>query len=290
MTSIDVTTRPGLDDRQTVLTWRAWAAHFREKGWLDRLFLYLWDEPQGPGDYPKVLHAGRLARAADPGLPTLVTEQLVPALAGVVDVWAPLVNCLEPRPGVPNDCEATVVPAAYAKVRAGGAQLWVYASCASHGCDRVGGPESAAWPSYAIDASPVAARVLPWIAFSLGLEGELYYDTVEAYGAGNDPWTDVRRHGGNGDGTLFYPGTTARIGGRTDVPIPSLRLALVREGLEDYEYLVLAERAGAGALARSEARAVAPGTFDWSHDPKSVYAARAALAREIGRRQGGGGS
>lgn len=289
-TAVDVTTKPGLDDRRKVLTWRAWAAHFREKGWLDRLFLYLWDEPRGPTDYPKVLHVGRLAREADPELPTLLTEQLVPELAGVVDVWAPLVNCLEPRPGVPNDCEATVAPAAYAKVRSGGSRLWVYTSCASHGCDRVGGPESAAWPSYAIDAPAVAARILPWIAFSLGLEGELYYDTVEAYGAGEDPWHDVRRHGGNGDGTLFYPGTPAEVGGRTDVPVPSLRLALIREGLEDYEYLVLAERAGAGALARSEARTVAPGTFDWSHDPEAVYAARAALAREIVRRREGGGS
>ncbi len=234
-----------------------------------------------------MLHAGRLAREADPELPTLVTEQLVPALAGVVDVWAPLVNCLEPRPGVPNDCEATVAPAAYAKAGRGGARLWFYASCASDGCDRVGGPASAAWPTYTIDASPMAARILPWIAYSLGIGGELYYDTVEAYGPGEDPWTDVSRHGGNGDGTLFYPGTPAAIGGHTDVPVASLRLALVREGLEDYEYLVLAERTGADALAHSEARKVAPSTFTWSQDPETLYAARLALAREISRRQGG---
>ena len=41
--------------------------------------------------------------------------------------------------------------------------------------------------------------------------------------------------GGNGEGTLFYPGRPDKIGGNDHIPISSLRLTLIREGNEDYE-------------------------------------------------------
>ena len=41
----------------------------------------------------------------------------------------------------------------------------------------------------------------------------------------------------------------ARIGGTSDIPIESIRLKLIREGLEDYEYLYLCSRLGLAELA-----------------------------------------
>lgn len=41
--------------------------------------------------------------------------------------------------------------------------------------------------------------------------------------------------GGNGEGTLFYPGRPDKIGGNDHIPVSSLRLTLIREGNEDYE-------------------------------------------------------
>ncbi len=79
---------------------------------------------------------------------------------------------------------------------------------------------------------------MQWVAWKYKMQGELYYSMDEAYGE-KDPWTDIRLFGGNGDGTLFYPGLPARIGGHTDIPIESIRLKLIREGMEDYEYLAL---------------------------------------------------
>lgn len=282
-TSIDVTTPPDLTDDERVLYWGAWAAHFRERGWLERLFLYLPDEPQGPDDYPEVLRIARLARRADPELRTLVTEQLAPELGGAIDLWVTLVNCLEERPGVGSYCEETVPRPAYRAAERRGARLWWYQSCVSHGCDTVGGRAYTGWPSYVIDSSAVAHRIMPWLAFTFGVQGELYYNTVEAYLRGQDPWEDIRTHGGNGDGTLFYPGTPERIGGATHVPVPSLRLKLIREGLEDYEYLALMADRGGGDLARSRARSVAPGTFRWERDPAALYRAREALGRALER-------
>ena len=46
---------------------------------------------------------------------------------------------------------------------------------------------------------------------------------LDAYNE-SDPWKSVYAFGGNGDGTLFYPGTPERIGGRTHIPVESLRI------------------------------------------------------------------
>jgi hypothetical protein len=175
---------------------------------------------------------------------------------------------------------------AYASAERRGDRLWWYQSCASHGCDVVGGEPFTGWPSYVVDASPVAHRIMPWLAWSFDVGGELYYNTVEAYGRSNDPWSDLHLHGGNGDGTLFYPGTPARVGGKRHLPIESLRLKLIREGLEDYEYLALLSRSDAGgaALADSWARRIAPHTHRWERDPATLLAARQAIGHEIARR------
>jgi hypothetical protein len=286
-TSIDARLPPGLDERQKILYWRAWTRHFRERGWLDRLFVYLWDEPDA-ADYPSVLEVARLARRADPALPTLLTEPLVPALVPAVDLWVPLVNCFEPT-GAATCGGAPVGRRAYRRAEERGGRVWWYQSCASHGCDGVGGREFDGWPSYAVDAPALAHRVLPWLAWRYGIEGELYFNTVEAYADGPDPWRDARRHGGNGDGTLFYPGTPARIGGSTHVPVESLRLKQIRDGLEDFEYLALASGTEAARQARSWAAFVAQRTDRWQRRPEALLRARTAIGRALARQEAQGG-
>jgi hypothetical protein len=151
----------------------------------------------------------------------------------------------------------------------------------SHGCNIVGGDYFRGWPSYAVDAPALSHRILEWLSFRYHVQGELYYDTVAAYGAGKDPWRDQLLFGGNGDGTLFYPGRAALIGGRHDIPVESIRLQLIREGLEDYEYLQLYARAAGAKTAEALARTIAGKTYDWQHDPERLMAARRRMAQAI---------
>jgi hypothetical protein len=153
----------------------------------------------------------------------------------------------------------------------------------SHGCDIVGGAYFSGWPSYAVDAPAVAHRIQPWLTFRYRIGGELYYQTVAAYAAGLDPWRDQRLHGGNGDGTLFYPGRSSQIGGRSDIPVDSVRLALIREGLEDYEYLALYQRVAGRAAAEALAATIAGKTYRWEHDGARLMAARHRMAEAIDR-------
>ena len=79
-------------------------------------------------------------------------------------------------------------------------------------------------------------------------------------------------HGGmSGDGLMFYPGRSG--------PLTSLRLANVRDGVQDYELMKLAEaKAGRGAVL-DIVRRIAPNQSGIVRDRKVLLAARVELIR-----------
>jgi hypothetical protein len=297
-TTADLRIPPGLTEEQRAPYFPQWIRHFREKGWSNqmpnqmsgRLFYYLWDEPTR-GMYDEVAGRGRAAHRADNAVRNLVTVARNQALEGVVDIWVPLINCLEMKPGFPPYCDESAPREAYQPELAAGKGLWWYQSCASHGCNIIGGEYFRGWPSYMIDASPVGNRIFQWLAWKDGIEGELYFNMDESFGRGGldhekDPWETQLLFGGNGDGTLFYPGKPARIGGDTDIPIESIRLKLIREGLEDYEYLHLCEQAGLKELATRVAASLAQSLYQWDHRPESLYAYRRQMGEALSGKSG----
>jgi hypothetical protein len=250
-------------------TLRAWRDHFAARGWLDRLWLYTLDEPS-PGQLPELARRARLARQA--GIRVFATLTPHPALDGLVDVFAPNLTLLPDEP-------------APAGVRVS------YASCLSHGCaelpahGRARAPMMRAfsgWPGYEIDRPGAAARAVAWLAARRGLSGELYYDMLQTWT--RDPWTDPRAFAGNGDGLLLYPGRPAALGGRHPFPVESIRLKVIRDGLEDVELLRLARAAGLGALCDRTEAALVPTARSFARDPAAWIAARRRLGDALAAR------
>ena len=253
--------------------------HFDAKGWLSRAYDYTADEPPWGATWAEAKARAQAVRSAAPGLRTLITTNIVDAqengLEPFVDVMTPVVNHLD-------GTETGFVGSQSAKYDALRADprrsLWVYQSCMSQGCGYGNeSPENqpdAGWPSYMVDRSGAKNRAMQWIAYLEGASGELYYETALALPTA---WTDVFQYNGNGDGTLFYPGTVARIGGSTEVPVSSIRLKLIRQGMQDYEWLKLVERAGDPAFARSVARALVPSAYRVGDSGAAFDQARAKL-------------
>lgn len=267
--------------------WRQWVNHFAAKGWLDRLFYYVWDEPT-PDKNQQIVSLATLAHTADPRIRTLVTTTLDPELKGAIDIWTPLVNCVDSKPNFPPMCDRSIPRQGYDAEIQRGKTLWWYQSCISHGCNGPGGDYFRGWPNYLIDAPGVANRVFQWQAWKFDIAGELYFNLDEAFSRTNDPWTDVYFFGGNGDGTFFYPGRPDRIGGASDIPIESIRLKLLREGLEDYEYLNLLASIGLGGCVDEVVSRVVNKAYQWALDPDEFYAARRELGDRLNAQLGGG--
>lgn len=282
-TSAEIRTPSAFEtEEQEELYWTEWSRHFQQNGWADRLFLYLWDEP-AKRDFPEVLRRGQVSAQVRPKLRNLLTVPFTRELEQVVQIWVPLVNCLEVKPGYPDFCDGTPPPGAYARQTHPDRSLWFYQSCASHGCNIVGGQYFSGWPSYMIDAPGTANRVMQWVAWKFRVEGELYYSMNEAYGQNNDPWLNTRLFGGNGDGTLFYPGRPDRIGGTRDIPIESIRLKLIREGMEDYEYLALLARLSGRKAADQFADRIVRNSYRWESRPEVFLQVRKELGESLDR-------
>jgi hypothetical protein len=258
---------------------RQLAAHLRARGWLDRVFDYTYDEPPAE-KLDEVRRRAADVRRAVPVVPRLVTHALDDKLRGAVDIWCPIVNFVDDKPGNSKSPPRS----AY-----GGERVWWYQACMSHGCNIVGGAYFTGWPSYVVDAPAMSHRIFEWLTFRYRMGGELYYDTVEAYASGKDPWRDQLLFGGNGDGTLFYPGRGGAHGGTRDIPLESVRLALIREGLEDYEYLKLYAKVAGDKAADALAASIAGKTYQWEHDAERLYAARRKMAEAIDRAVDSGG-
>jgi hypothetical protein len=238
----------------------------RYAGWQDprlRLYNYTADEVSGcPNLYGKLrAWAGNLHEA---GVDQLVTMVPVRELfhdgsstgRTAVDIWVML-----PEQFVRAD------PSLLERARDEGGEIWSYVALVQGGFQ----------PSWEIDEPPADYRILPgFLNQSQDVTGVLYW-AVDHWTS--DPWHDVMTYGRNypGEGMLTYPGKAVGVKGI----VPSIRLAWIREGTQDYGYVQILRDRGLGAEAMS---LIAPAATDWKHwtqDPSVLEAVRADLAAAI---------
>lgn len=239
-----------------------WVAYAKSKGFFDRLFYYPVDEPANATAWNQLIASAKAAHDADPATRVIITSSILYANANgatdSVDIFVPVINFLDDKPGGEHAGNQRPTYAAWESAKAN-RTVWGYQSCMSHGCGECGTtttePYFTGWPQYVIDSTAVQNRCFSWLAFSYELTGELYFDTTLQLTTAWDADGQCE-FGGSGDGTLFYPGKPAVIGGSQDIPVESIRMKLIREGREDYEYLRLA-----AAKDLAATKAIATGLF-----------------------------
>lgn len=267
----------------------------KTSGFADRTFVYdgACDEPSVNNSWPACQQQAKAARAVWPTVPILVTANIKDAknhqATNDINWLAPIVNQMDDKSGGNQRSTYDEFLGLNPNNR-----VWLYTSCSSHGCDP-GHPECTSgrqgsesnddvwtgWPGYVIDEPASEARAMGWLSFLYQTSGEFYFDVTHCLvsPAGQTAWTEQYAYGGNGDGTLFYPGDPAKIGGDSWIPLESMRLKLIRDGYEDYEYLkILADR-----NLKSEASKIADKLFPAMYqtnksDPKAIQGARRQLA------------
>lgn len=101
------------------------------------------------------------------------------------------------------------------------------------------------FPTYHLDDELITSRIVSWMQYDYGIEGNLYWcvNFYMRYSNGTtvarDPWKDPEVVLETpGDGYLLYPGREYGVDG----PISTLRLESIRESHEDYEYFWLFEQ------------------------------------------------
>ncbi|HBR79969.1 MAG TPA: hypothetical protein DEA46_06070 [Candidatus Moranbacteria bacterium] len=260
------------------------------RGWDAAGFIYLADEPKNY-TFDAVGKKAQLIKSANANFKTLVTsglrrdnadgQQSLAYYDPWIDIWVPVINLF----GSNNDSQGTEIETLDA-ARANGDEVWTYTSNMSI--------NDAGAPAYFIDMDTgVYARILNWLAWLYDLDGILYFDTVASWNSATNPYNDVFRYNGNGDGTLWYPGATGFIGGSHGIPIPSTRLNYIRDGFEDWEYLKLLKSGGEDIFINNIVSQMIPVDRDavvdgkalairnWENDPNLMQALRSEMADKI---------
>ena len=270
--------------------------HLRDKGWLKKAFIYWFDEPE-PRQYDFVMAGNLRMKAAAPDLQRMLTEEVVPELIGGPNLWCPISYEFD-------------IEAAEAR-RAEGDRFWWYICT---------GPK-APYATLFIDHPGTELRVWLWQTWERRIEGILiwqtnYWTSDAAYPDGfQNPYEDpmgwchilgdlvpsgARHAWGNGDGRFLYPPLKAAGGNPgapvLEAPVASIRINMLRDGIEDYEYLVMLDELieqhkdtiPADELAQYRELLDVPPSIsesmtEFTWDPAPIEARREAVARAIVR-------
>ena len=226
-----------------------------------RRYNYSADEVGGcPGVAPKLAAWARALHEA--GVEHLVTipprADLMDDGTGrpVVDIWALVPWQLR-----------LLDPSLRAQVIAAGGELWSYQALV----------QGRRTPSWQLDFPVTNYRVLGgFLNASQGVTGLLYW-AVDRWQ--HDPWTNPEYvHTTSccypGDGLLVYPGRPAGVVG----VVPSVRLAMVRDGMDDFDYVAMLRARGLGAQADRVVARAATSWSQWSSDGRVLADVRRELA------------
>jgi len=235
---------------------------------IDRAYIYTFDE-RGEDFFPIIRDYFGMVKQRYPEIRTLTTAKVPqdPTVMRELNVdW----NC--PISSAYHFEQAE-------RCRAAGLEVWSYICL---------GPRYP-FANWLADDPLIEARVIWWQAFEQKMDGFLYWglniwsrrhndrpidpaaSPLLRWGitTGGTRWTRL-----HGDGVLLYPGTSG--------PIGSIRLANIRDGLEDYEYLwLLAQKLGGRDAAREACLPVARSLTSFTRDPDALGAQRERIARQI---------
>ncbi|MBI5008173.1 MAG: DUF4091 domain-containing protein [Bacteroidia bacterium] len=201
----------------------AYAKFLKEKGWLDKALVELWDEPTDL-EYPYIKERAERLKKIDPDLRLQLFAEGGPydffdrstdkyGLNDLVDIWAP-VNIIESP-----------------ETQAKGGEIWTYFCTLAR--------ESA--PNFFIDCPAIYQRSIAWYCWMYGVDGfehwssNYFWRNVHKGKPMNQKWPNVpwdsrTYYYFNGEGQLVYPGPDG-------IPYSSVRLENFRDGMDDYEYL-----------------------------------------------------
>lgn len=222
--------------------------HLEANGWLGKEYLYWVDEPKHE-DYGFVREGMETIHKAAPKLTRLITENNPgPEIMDVTEIGCPVL--------------AKFDPVKSKEWIANGRLMWSYLMT---------------WPktphvNLFIDSDAINLRMWLWMSYRYQLTGILVWSSnvwntkncsppgvlqniwedPMTYMSGNLTTPGAAAEYGNGDGMFFYPPNRDPNNDKTKYltgPVPSLRLEILREGIDDYDYLILLENCVKNARA-----------------------------------------
>lgn len=256
--SREIITLPGQEVMPYLMP--AFEAHLREKGWLNKTFFHIKDEP--------ILHNAaswlEMSRYVHKYAPDLIRIDAMnnPIIMNELEIGVAMVDNMD------------IQYERFREKQKEGKELWIYTT---------GLFQATSYPNKTLDVPLIGSRVLHWLNYKYDLSGYLHWGWNQWT---NDPYTNVGQH--LGDGWHVYP--------VKDGVLNSLRWEQMRNGIQDYEYFVLLENRinslkdslgkrfdwiEPSYRSKEIAAEVVASFSEYTEDPEILYKAKEKIVREL---------
>ena len=242
-----------------------YVAELQKRGLDGLAYLYGFDERESEY-YPGIDALWRKLKADFPGIPVMTTAMMYRDYAAgatnlpclfTTDWYCPLTEVY--RADVSDE------------MRRRGKKVWWYVCC----------EPTCPYANFASLEYPIVeGRLLGWMTHLYRADGLLYWhvnfwngpcvDEADTFLPAWNTYSDLRMPG---DGVLLYPGK--------EHVLSSIRLAQIRDGVEDYERLQLAAAKAGAAAADAVSRTLIRSLTDFTRDPARLLEQRTRLAEII---------
>jgi len=243
--------------------------------YLDKAYYYFANEPQDQADYDAVAWYSRYLKQAAPGLKLMVSENPREEIYnnanyvadGQIDIWLPVLNEYDPA-------------ISHAREKDHGEESWIYF---------LHGTRPPYFNPITLDHPGIESKFTGWFLWKFRIRGLAYYSLNNW---SQNPWTDPLNDNHNGDLFMLYPpsetNSTITYGSNMHRFVPSIRFELMRDGLEDYEYLYILNNSNMPEIdqvnnADLQVDKIITGLTSYTRDDEFMY----NLRRLIGLRNGG---
>ncbi len=241
-------------------------------GLLDKAYYYMANEPQNQADYDVIAWYASQIKSEAPNLKLMVSEPPRPEIyanaawsGAKIDIWLPVLNQFDPvksRDRAVNHNEDT----------------WIYF---------LHGTRPPYFNPVTIDHPGVEGKLTGWFLWKYRIRGIAYYSMNDW---SPNPWTSPAQYGQNGNAFLLYPpdknGGNITYGATDHRLTSSIRMAMLRDGLEDFEYFRLLS---GGAMpdhnvtnaADEQVNKIITGTTGYTRNGEFLYNLRRLIGLKI---------
>lgn len=245
-------------------------------GYLDKAYYYMANEPQDQADYDAVAWYSQELKKAAPNFKLMVSEEPRPEIynhpthtGAKIDIWLPVLNTYDPE-------------VSHERATTHNEETWIYF---------LHGTRPPYFNPITLDHPGIESKFTGWFLWVYRVRGIAYY-SLNTWNP--NPWTTPNPSYTNHNGDLFmlYPpakdNQPIAYGANGHRLVPSIRFELMRDSLEDYEYLYVLNGSSQPAVgqtneADTQAQKIISGLTSYTRDSDFLY----NLRRFIGMKNGG---
>jgi hypothetical protein len=249
----------------------AMQSYLQSLGYLSKAYYYLANEPQDQADYNAVAWYSKQIKAVAPNLKLMVSEEPKPEIynqpGAKIDIWLAHFG-IHFKPEVALD-----------RLQNHNEETWIYWLYNTY---------LPRFNSFTIDHPGVEGKLTGWFLWKYRLRGIAYYRFNDW---GSNPWMDPMDNNQNGEYFMLYPpsesNTNIAYGSNGHRFVPSIRLELMRDSLEDYEYFYVLNggqqpRAYEVNPADDAVNKIIGGVQAYNRDSELLYNLRRLIGLKIG--------